>query len=471
MQKFILSIIITVFISTVSYGQSTKLDEKLGKSNFEKVVATYEINDNSAMNEYLNKVGQKLVSNLDSALFKYKFTILNDPIPNAFALPAGYIFITSGLIPILKTEDELACIIGHEIIHSNNRHSVRQLKKRILPTVLTLPITFGAAFIPGGKVLTAPLTVSQSLLFASYSRKFENEADEQGVLLALKAGYNPLALPNALNRLMKTMEHTSGQKETKNYFADHPYTPTRDKNINETVKDLNVKKSEQITKDFSSEFNGIIYGNTPSKGLIRDNVYLHPENNIYAEFPNTWKVINNDSIVSAYNKTKDAAISISMKSSKLEPSKASDNYIKQLSKKQKKLLVNSSTVKVNNKDAYIINFENVSFKDTTYAYVMWMNVGAELLELSGMSDFKTDDSLVSIINSIRPLTEQEKKSIMVKYVSVVKANNNENISDLSKRTKNLIKPDLTAIINGYKPNDKLKEGEEIKIVLEKKYFK
>ena len=303
-------------------AQSLEKDLKLGEKGFKQVEATMGIYNDSSMTSYLNKVGQRLVSNLDSVLFDYQFFIVNESSPNAFALPGGYIFITTGMIPIIENEDELACIIGHEIIHSNNRHTIRQMRKRIIPVMLTLPIDILGAFTPGVNTAMAPIKASQQLLFASYSRKFETEADDQGVLLAAKAGYDPLALPKVLSRMMKAVEWVSGQTEKKNYFADHPYTPDRNENILEQTEGFSFEKKEPISKDFLYEFEGIVFGTGPSQGIIRGDVFIQPDLDLYIKYPHNWKINNSDTAVTGFSPQKDAAIALSMANPKMTAKEA-----------------------------------------------------------------------------------------------------------------------------------------------------
>ena len=469
-KNLLFSLVILLFIGNTTFAQSINFDKKLGKNNFELVVNTYGLYKDSSMNEYLNKVGQRLVSNLDSAFFEYKFYIVKNEVPNAFALPGGYIFITTSLIPILKTEDELAGIIGHEIIHSNNRHSVRQMKKKIIPSIITLPIVIIGDIIPVIGTLTSPIMSAEELLFASYSRKFETEADKQGVALAAKAGYDPLALPRALNRLTSTLEYVTGEKEQKSYFSDHPYTPDREKEINNIVDNLVINKSDIITKDFVMEFDGILYGRCPYNGIVKDSTLLQLKRDFYIQFPNDWAIENNDSIVFSYNKNKDAAYVLSFDDEKLSPKEAGDIFIKNLPPKNKDMYRGSRIIKVNELEAYVLQFENYYTNDTNFTNVAWLRVGDNLFKISTMSNIKDNIVLLDITKTIRPLTKAEKESIMIKYIKIVTAKENETITDVCKRTNNKVNSELIAVINGFDINDKLKEGQEIKIVLEKAYL-
>ena len=466
----VISLVVFIIINNTAYTQSINFDKKLGKQNFDVVVKTYGLYKDTAMNIYLNKVGNRLVSSLDTVLFDYKFYIIKDEVPNAFALPGGYIFVTTSIIPIINSEDELAGIIGHEIIHSNNRHSVRQIKKRIIPTIITLPLDIAADIVPVFGTLTSPIKAAENMLFASYSRKFETEADEQGVILAAKAGYDPLALTTALNRLMGTLEYMTGEKEEKSYFADHPYTPDREANIRNVTKNIENKNSEKITKDFNKEFDGIMYGISPDKGIVNNNELTYLKKDYFIKFPKFWNLENHDTIVVSYSPNKKAAYVLSFDDNKLKPEELAKMYVNKLSQKHKANIVNSNKTKINGVEAYVIHFEEISYTDTAYADILWLPVGDNMFKISTISNIKPNKTIDDITKSIRVLTKAEKEATMVKYVSVATAKKDETILGLCKRTNNKVNPDMIAVINGVDVNEKLKEGQEIKIVLEKPYL-
>ena len=242
---------------------------------------------------YLTKVVNRLVSKLDKPLFDYKIQIVPDMSPNAFALPGGHLYITTGMIPILQNEDELACIMGHEVIHSNNRHSVQQIKKSILPKLLEVPGNLiGVLNEDLGDTFNKPIETSNKLLFASYGRKFETEADDEGVELAAKAGYDPYGMISSLSRLSKTIEVATNRAEEKSYFNDHPYTPDRTAAIENKMATLKNVPKKAISSSFLYEFDGILFGNDPSLGVTQENTFLHPELNFLIEFPKDWIIDN-----------------------------------------------------------------------------------------------------------------------------------------------------------------------------------
>ena len=110
--------------------------------------------------------------------------------------PGGYIYVTRGILPLMQTEDELAGVMAHEIIHVMQRHSVKQLQKGMLTGLLKVP---GNALnaVTGtniGNVLNAPIEIATGSFMAKYSRGHEKEADDFGIQLAASAGYKTDAL-------------------------------------------------------------------------------------------------------------------------------------------------------------------------------------------------------------------------------------------------------------------------------------
>ena len=462
---------IALLTSINSFSQSIKIDKALGEENAKMVVETMGIYQDEKMTNYVKSVGDRLVSHLDNPLFEYQFHIIPDMSPNAFALPGGYIYITTGLLPLLANEDELACIIGHEIIHSNNRHSVKQLKKKILPSLLEIPgDLLGVVNENLGTLFNAPIKVSNSLLFASYGRKSETEADNEGIKLAAKAGYDPKAMNPALIRLSKTIEIATDNKEEKSYFNDHPYTPERTANIDEVLAGISWKKTAPISKNFLYEFDNLLFGADPKQGVIMDNKFFHPELDFYIEFPKKWEIDNQSTNVGAYQPDNKAAAFVYVESETMSPKKAGTTFVENLSSKNKTKLVNQEEYTLNGKKSYLVTFKETVKNQTVFAYILWTPLNGRLYKLVGIgsSDYKATLELVS--HSFRPLTKQDKANIKINKVQVVEARQGETITSLSKRVHNKLNLELTSVVNDKTATEKLDKGTLIKVVNEQNYY-
>ena len=173
-------------------AQDVSLDKKLGAENAARIEQEMGFYHHDSLTHLINFVGQKLVARLQTNPFEYRFFLVDSPEPNAFALPGGYVYVTRGILAILQTEDELAGVMAHEIIHVAQRHSVKQMRKGILPKILTLPgnVINKVTGTGIGNVLNVPIGITAGAAIARYSRNHEAESDAFGIQLAASAGYH-----------------------------------------------------------------------------------------------------------------------------------------------------------------------------------------------------------------------------------------------------------------------------------------
>jgi beta-barrel assembly-enhancing protease len=179
-----------------------------------------------ATNAYLQRIGESLLPrglNLENVI--WKFRALRDPVPNAFALPNGSVYVNTGLIALLDNESQLAGILAHEITHVTNRHAYLQ-NRSIRKKFLTINIISAvAAWNPAGGVAGLAIgiiaAVSPFLLIATifgYSRELEKEADLKGEDLMAAAEYPPEEMVKALTLLSNDIEG----EQLKLFYNDHP---------------------------------------------------------------------------------------------------------------------------------------------------------------------------------------------------------------------------------------------------------
>ncbi|MBB6463545.1 M48 family metallopeptidase [Flammeovirga kamogawensis] len=469
-KTIVLSLVFLCF-QFVANAQSIELDKMLGKENAKSVAAQMGIYNDKQKTEYIRKIGNRLVSQLDNKKFDYQFYIVPEETPNAFALPGGYIFITTGLLPIIESEDELACIMAHEIIHAHERHSIKQMKKSILPRLLEVPGNLvGVVNKNLGDILNAPIQTSNALLLSSYSRKHETEADVDGVKLATKAGYDPKALMSILDRMSKTIEKATGHAEVKSYFNDHPYTKDRISKIEEDIKGENIVVKQPISSNFLMEFDSLLYGQSPSQGVVRKNEFLHPDLDFRIKFPKEWNVENHETNVSAYNPSRNGVVFLTLDDAKLQPKEAAAKFLNNLKPEEKACLSNSEKITINGLDSFVLSFKETVNNENVTAYACWIPLNGNLFQLTGICPEKQANLLEEVAESLRVLTQEEKASFTVEIVTVVHPKKGENLKDLSNRYKNTLDLKLVESINDISSKKgKLKPTDEIKIVVEIPY--
>lgn len=462
-----------LFSSGISNAQSIELDKKLGAENAELVEIYMGLYSNEAMTDYIRSVGNRLVAALDKNPFEFQFHIADEPIPNAFALPGGYVYLTRGILKLIITEDELACVMAHEIIHVIDRHSIKQMRSSILPNMLELPGAVVGTVVNEdlGNLLNAPISTSNRLLLSSYSRKHETASDTKGIELASKAGYDPTAMAAILDRLSRAIELLTNEEEKKSYFDDHPYTPDRVNKINKTATKLSWTDQAKISEDFPSPLDGLLFGPNPGKGLFNKEVFLHPELNFTIAFPEGWETSNQATTVCAIHEDRQAGIFLGLE----DPSKSPEEYARifeqAIEEKYSQKPVISESRTVNDHKGYLISMEDKTGEETMYIHILWLQMNDLLFKLIGIAPRFFEPDLQKSARSLRALTTKEANAIEMYTVRIVKANKYESIEEISARHNNVVNTSIIAVMNGIEEGGKLNKNQAVKVVLKEKYIR
>jgi predicted Zn-dependent protease len=198
------------------------------------------LSQNEKARGLVRHLGEKLVAQSFAGRSQYKFSfhVLADArTVNAFALPGGPIFITEGLLRLLKSEAELAGVLGHEIGHVIARQSSERLAKQQLTQGL-----LGALVVGSGDYTTAQIgQVVGNVINMSYGRDDELESDALGIRIMAEAGYDP----RAMIRVMEVLAKASGGSRQPEFFSTHPAPENRIARIREEIATLRAGNFER----------------------------------------------------------------------------------------------------------------------------------------------------------------------------------------------------------------------------------
>ncbi len=195
---------------------------------------------------YIEEVGMKMVPDAPLEKVTWRFRILRDSVPNAFALPNGSIYIHTGLLSMLRNEAQLASVLGHEVTHVINRHSYlenRSYRKKVATAnVLSaiVGVAGGAGGIGGHMASDVLQRLVPALIFATiqgYSRELEHEADMYGLQAMARNNYPPIQMAGAFE-LLKGGAEVQLQKEAHGLYTDHPRLDDRIHYVSEMVDKL-----------------------------------------------------------------------------------------------------------------------------------------------------------------------------------------------------------------------------------------
>lgn len=181
----------------------------------------YQLYRNPQVNQYVDAIGQRLVAASDRRDIPYTFQVVASDDINAFAIPGGFIYVTTGLLQAADNEAQLASVIAHEIAHVNERHSVQALRQAVLAQ--------GIAETAGLDTNTLAQIGYQLAVDLPRSREFEYEADQVGLDILQRAGYAPIAIVQFFNQLTE-------QRLTPEFLRTHPVTENRIQAIQSRIR-------------------------------------------------------------------------------------------------------------------------------------------------------------------------------------------------------------------------------------------
>ena len=175
---------------------------------------------------YVQSIGKRIVSHIGPTPYEYQFFIVNEPVPNAFAIPGGYIFLYRGLIEIMQSEGELAGIISHELSHIQARHIHRRMEEGRIINIATIAGALAGILLGtttksnAAGALTLGSAAGGAALQLKYSRENEEEADQLGLRYLVAAGYPANDMANGMLRLIQGRYVSNSRIPS--YLSTHP---------------------------------------------------------------------------------------------------------------------------------------------------------------------------------------------------------------------------------------------------------
>lgn len=473
MKRVIFLCVLEVMVITLC-AQDVSLDKKLGAENAALIEQEMGFYRHDSLTHLINSVGQKLVSRLHSNPFEFKFFLVDSAEPNAFALPGGYVYVTRGILAILLTEDELAGVMAHEIIHVAQRHSVKQMRKGVLPSILKIPgnVINKITGTGIGNILNVPIGITSGAIVANYSRGHESESDAYGIQLAASAGYKPEALADALERLSRSIELLTGEAETRNYFSDHPFTPSRISAIRKSAPQFKPVNPSPITPSreaFLQRFSGLCFGQNPEQGIFKDSLFIQPDLEFAWLAPPGWHTFNKPVAVAAFTAKGDAVLTLRIADSKKSPKEIGEEVKVKASESRNVTLTTAGDTIVNGLNAYRVRLKSTDKKMPVQMEIVWVAFEGNVFQLTGICVPTLEGAMKKSLYSFRSVLPREKAWVKLYTLQVVAARKDENLSQISDRAENKLNLDLMAVLNGIKQDTALREGAAVKIVRVSQY--
>jgi len=211
-----------------------------GLQSYKKFLSESKISNNIQATKMIKKIGQKIALASDKKDFKWEFNLVENEAINAFCLPGGKVVVYTGILKVAKNEDQLATVMSHEIAHALARHGAERMSHNMISNGI---FTIGNIIVKSkAPQYTSAFKQAYGLgskfgFMLPYSREHEYEADEIGIHLMYKAGYN---IDEAL-KFWQNMQKQSKSTQPE-FMSTHPHTENRIKNISKIIGVIHGKQ-------------------------------------------------------------------------------------------------------------------------------------------------------------------------------------------------------------------------------------
>jgi predicted Zn-dependent protease len=360
--------------------------------------------------------------------------------------------VSRGLLVLSNSEDELAGVLGHEIIHVAARHAAaRQSVMQGLP---------------------GPLQFMAMGYIAGFGRDQEREADRLGQGLAGLAGYDPHGLASFLSQLNNEERLELGGSRLPGYLDSHPATSDRVASASSRADMVAWQPQPNVAAnraEFLAKIDGLIVGTAGSEGVFQGDRFVHPDLGWTIRFPPGWTLLNTRQAVGAVAPQRDAVVSLEHQGRGDDPSAAAERFLSAPS--QKGVGIDKrQPVKIGGLPGYRAEGGVNVRGGAIHVQFTWIAYKGSIYRVTGFGRGRRyEGSLRSVPRTFRPLPPNWKSPIHERRLRIVSARSGESLQQLSARAANTWDLQQTAVMNKIYATDRLEAGQLIKVAVAEEY--
>ena len=444
---------------------------QLGQEMDPQVKQEMGVYDDAELQRYVSDVGMRLARASERPNLPWHFTVVDEPAVNAFALPGGYIYLTRGILAFLNDEEQLAGVLGHEIGHVTARHSAQQYTQA---TSAGLGLTLLSIFVPETRPLQGLAETALGVLFLKHGRDDELQADRLGAQYTAKTGWDPRGVAGMLRTLQRLDEASGSNRGVPNFLATHPAPADRVQRVLAYVQEnplpvgTSGRNQQTDERGYERVVDGIIFGDSPSDGIVRGNQFLHPDLRLALAFPQGWEIQNSASQVVAKAPDRDNYMLLTL----VPKASGSIQQIAQGSMANAGFRqLQGERASLNGLDAYVGTYQGaMQGLGNVVAVAAHIVHNRNVYMFAGIAppnQFQgAQQHFGSSIRSFRELSQTEASRIRPNRIDIYTARSGDTWQALAARSGNLVKPSTLAIMNNYEPNQPPRAGDSIRIIVE-----
>ncbi|MEX0935749.1 MAG: M48 family metalloprotease [Gemmatimonadota bacterium] len=286
---------------------SEQQEIQMGREADAQIVPSLGLVEDSGWQDYVQRLGEQLAAGSERPNLPWTFRVVDDPVINAFALPGGFVYVTRGIVNHFTSEAQIVAVLGHEIGHVTARHGVNQMSRQQLAQ---LGLGLGTVLAPELADWAGAAQAGLGLLFLSYGRDDERQADDLGLRYMSREGFQPRAMAETFQMLATASGGQAGS--VPNFLSTHPDPLSRRDRVLDQIRTQNIP-GDRIGRDpYLERLGGMIYGTDPRQGYFEDNLFLHPELAFRFRFPAGWQTVNQRQAVQGISPEQDALIALTL---------------------------------------------------------------------------------------------------------------------------------------------------------------
>ncbi len=411
---------------------------------------------------YVARLGQQLAAGSERPELPWKFTVVDDPQINAFALPGGPIYVTRGIVVHMNSEAELAGVLGHEIGHVTARHSTTQMSRAQLAQ---LGLGLGTILRPELAQYAGVLSSGMQLLFLKYSRDDETQADMLGFRYSLGSGYDPHAMLDLFS-MLQGVESSSGQGRLPGWAVTHPFPENRLAHTQRMIDSARANYAA-LTWDreaYLRQLDGMVYGEDPRQGYFDGQAFYHPGLRFQVVFPAGWRTNNGFAAVTGMADKQDGLLQLGLGGT--EPI---STQLKTFLSQQGVTAGATTMVPVNGLPTASAQFTAQLEQGPAQGYVAFISYGGRTYRLMGLAISAQaaayDAVMRNWIGSFRPLTDPARLNVKPSKIKIVKLSGPMTVAAFHAKYPSVVPVEQVALMNGVAVNGAFPAGRLVKQVV------
>lgn len=423
----------------------------MGKEADQQAVAAYGLYPDDEVQAYVQGLGQRLAKASERPSLPWSFKVVDDATVNAFALPGGFIYVTRGIMAHLRSEAELAGVLGHEIGHVTGRHSAAQMSKQQLAMG---GLMVGMIVEPELQRFGGIAQQGLGLLFLKFGRDDENQADELGLRYMTREDYEPREMIEVFGVLDRA---SSGAGRMPDWLSTHPSPGNRQAHIQELITKTGATGSVVRSNEYLGHLDGMVFGDNPREGFFKGTAFYHPDLRFQLRFPNGFKTQNQKQAVAGVSERQDAVVTLTLGGG-ASPEEAARRFLSQ----QGLQVGRNGRDEIGGLPAYVGDFVAATEQGALRGQVAFVGYDGKVYRLLAYTPTTRyasyRDAFDDAIRSFGPLTDRRYLDVQPKRLDIVSLDRDTTLDAFARAYPSTVEPATLALINGVAANERLPEG-------------